>query len=173
MRKLLPVLSAIVLFSGTVALAQMGPHRGGPPGGPNGPGFPHHPPHPPLPPPQTPEEQAERCVHRLTFLANFAANRMTMIANVGVNLVNHAQENGNDDVAANLAEIRVGMINASAQFNSNRVELVLEHCLEALMEMEASEELINLVQDTAEEKLAAIATARAAQIQRVEDALAD
>jgi hypothetical protein len=181
MRKTLVAIAAFALINGMIALAQFQPPhgQGGPigSGGPFGPGGPQGPGGPGGPalhdPPQTPEELAERCIHRLNVVANYTRVRMHIVTNIGVNLINHAQANNQNEHAETIAANRTSRVNHIAEFNTNRLEHILEHCMERLVEMGATEELLTMVQETAEAKVAEIEERRNEELQRIANALED
>ena len=189
MRKTLLFAIAALFLAGTSLLVNAGPGGGRFGGGPGGPlgggpgggplgGGPHHPhgpggPGAPLPPPTTPAGVAERCVDFMTVAAGIANGRMHVVATFGVAAINNLQSNENEDEAIEVADLRTDMINASADWNTTRIEMVSEHCLETLADMEAEDALVTLVETIRDELIASIAQHRTDELQRIADALAD
>jgi hypothetical protein len=149
-----------------------GPRHGGFEGGPGPRAF-EAPLVDPTSEPPSPEVVANRCIHRINRVKQFANMRMHIVANIGVAMINQLQQNGNQQQAANVAANRTQMINQIADNNADRIQHMLEHCTEVLTDLGAAEELIQSVQSAAEAAWTSIEEHRAEEVQRIATALED
>jgi hypothetical protein len=152
-RKMFAIVSALIVC-GVPALAQQGP----------GPG-------PGNPPP--PGAIAHHCRVRINRIAMRTANRMHVVANHAIFRINQQQAEGNDEQAATIAENATNHVNTMAEARSGMIANLVENCVNTLTELEADQAIIDMLLELAENRTNFIENRRAAEVQRVADALAD
>ena len=120
----------------------------------------------------TPEAIAHHCRVYMTRIAIRTTHQMHRGANHCIGRINHLLEEGEEAQAAEAAAHCIESINGLAEHRSDRITMIATHCVERLTELEAPQELIDMIEHVGETRVEMIATRRAAEVQRIEDALA-
>lgn len=114
---------------------------------------------------------ARRCIHTMGRVAGMTVRRMHVRTNRCVRTIAELLEAGEEDRAAEVAALCVETVNQMAERGTMAIRRIAGHCIAALRELEAPEELMMAVREAAERSRNMIAQRREREIQRIEEAL--